>query len=271
MSSFTVTNTTNGKTNTLANTLTANNLGQTIPGYKQAGVSISAGLITNAAIEATTTGYKTSGTDLGNLYCAKYIEYRSGETGGIDVSNYSSCTIVMCGGGGGGAGGGSGPASGYRPGGPGGKGGINIIQKIPLAGVTTINYNVGNGGDGGRGATTPTQTGGFVGTAGNDTVVSISGTTYTAGGGSRGPQRGGPTPPTTPGTINPATQNFTTATLNGGLAGGTVTYNSGPDIVIQVVGTNYAQGGSGGNRASLSAGNSGQAGRPGYLRIYLYP
>ena len=271
MSSFTVTNTTNGKTNTLANTFTANNFGQTIPGYKQDGVSISAGLITNASIEATNTGYKTSGIDLGNSYCAKYIEYRSGETGGIDVSNYSSCTIVMCGGGGGGAGGGAGPASGYRPGGSGGKGGINIIQKILLGGVTTINYTVGNGGAGGRGAMSPTQTGGSVGNSGNDTVVSISGTTYTAGGGLRGAQRAGPTTPGAPGTINPATQNFTTATLNGGLAGGTVNYVSGPNAYIQVVGTNYAQGGSGGNRATIASGNDGQAGRPGYLRIYLYP
>jgi len=270
MSSFTVTNTTNGKTNTLANTLTANNFGQTIPGYKQAGVAIPAGLIANVAIEATNTGYKTSGTDLGITYCAKYIEYLSagGSAGSINVSNYSSCTIVMCGGGGGGGGGGIGPAIIASPGNGGGAGGINIIQKIPLGGVSSINYSVGNGGTGGAGARAPGN--GTDGRPGNSTQVSISSTSYIANGGSGGIVGG--SNPGVPGTITPATQNFTTATLNGGLAGGTVTYDSNTNRAIQVVGTNYGQGGSGGNKRPIGpSANPGNNGSPGYLRVYLYP
>jgi hypothetical protein len=270
MSSFTVTNTTNGTTHTLANTLVDNIFGQKIPGYTQAGVSIPGGLIANVEIEGTTTGYKISGTDLGNLYCAKYTQYTAAGSGSIDVSNYSSCTIVMCGGGGGGSGGGAGPAVNARPGRPGGPGGINIIQKIPLAGVTTINYTVGTRGTGGAGATRPGNQG-SPGVAGNSTQVSISNTTCTANGGSGGTPSG----PINgiPGTITPATQNFTTATLNGGLTGTSnlqYLYNTTNGVINANYFGDLGKGG-GGGRSDTPTGRLGAGGSNGFLRVYLYP
>lgn len=105
MSLYTITNNTNSRTNTLANALAPGAV--SVTGYKQGGVAITSTSLVNSSIESTTTGYKSSGTDIGSIYCVKYNGYAGPASGSIPVSNYSKCTIVMCGGGGGGGGGSS--------------------------------------------------------------------------------------------------------------------------------------------------------------------
>jgi len=263
MSSFTFTNSTNSRTNTLTNTLAPG--ASSVTGYNQEGVAITSTLISNSTIESTTTNYKYSGTDIGNSFCAIYNGSAGPASGTIPVSNYSSCTIVMVGGGGGGGGG----QAATRPqvSGNGGDGGITIVPKIPLSSVTSISYTVGSAGTGGLGAqlyNTPERAV-TVGRAGNATTVTISTTTYTANAGNGGPTQSANSGNGTDGTITPTTQTVTTATLNGPL-----TYNA-TDRVINISASNYGQGGSRGNSATPLIGNSGQAGRPGYLRIYFYP
>lgn len=172
-----------------------------------------------------------------------------------------------------GGGGQASPIPAQQSGQAGGDGGITIIENIPLSSVTTISYSVGTGGSAGLGKQinplSPSfQRASTSGGAGNSTNVVVSSTTYTANGGG-----GGQTPPVQPtftppvGTITPATQTVTTATLNGPLA-----YQSTPDRVITVSTINYCQGGAGGNGSpTVNVGNNGQAGRPGYVRLYFYP
>jgi len=125
MSNYRITNTTNGNTNTFPTTFEPGNT--VVTGYKQAGSNIIFASLVDSTIEGTTTGYKSSGTDIGNSFCAIYNNHTGPSTGTINVANYSTCTIVMCGGGGGG-GGGSRFNSVQQPGGIGGNGGITIIK-----------------------------------------------------------------------------------------------------------------------------------------------
>lgn len=264
MSLYTITNNTNSRTATLANALAPG--ASSVTGYNQGGVAITGSAISNTPIESTTTGYKYSGTDIGNSFCAIYNDSAGPSSGTIPVSNYSSCTIVMVGGGGGGGGStiSTGPTINA---GSGGDGGITILPKIPLSSVTSISYTVGSGGARGLGAqilTVPTRAA-TVGSAGNATTVTISTTTYTASAGNGGPTQSANAGNGTDGAITPTTQTVTTATLNGPL-----TYNA-TNRVINFSTTNYGQGGSGGNSISPLIGNQGQVGNPGYLRVYLYP
>jgi len=266
MSNYRITNTTNGNTNTFPTTFEPGNT--VVTGYKQAGSNIIFASLVDSTIEGTTTGYKSSGTDIGNSFCAIYNNHTGPSTGTINVANYSTCTIVMCGGGGGG-GGGSRFNSVQQPGGIGGNGGITIIKNIDVSSLTTISYQVGRAGNAGLGeqneTVTPTaQRASTAGGSGIATNVVISPTTYTANGGGGG-SNGQPLSNGADGTISPTTQNYSSATLNGPL-----TYQTTPDRVINISSTNYGQGGSGGT-STPSRGNDGQAGRPGYLRVYLYP
>ncbi len=264
MSSFKVTNTTNSRSNTLTNTFAPGNT--VVTGYKQAGSNIIFASLLDSTIESTTTGYKSSGTDIGNSFCAIYNDASGPGSGVINVSNYSKCTIVMIGGGGGGGGGQSSPFLNPKTSGNGGDGGITIIQQVNISSLTTIPYSVGSAGNGGQGENSILQIAANKGNSGNATTVTISGTTYSANGGG-----GGPTSPGagngTDGTISPATQSVTTATLNGPL-----TYNA-TNRVINISSTNYGQGGAGGKSSAnqLITGNDGSAGAAGYLRVYLYP
>uniref|UniRef100_A0A6C0HAB1 Uncharacterized protein n=1 Tax=viral metagenome TaxID=1070528 RepID=A0A6C0HAB1_9ZZZZ len=258
MADFSVTNTTNNKTNLLADLLAPGAIGVT--GYSASGITITSTLSVNPTFESITTGYRYQNTDVGTRYCLKYNTHTAG-TGAIDVSNFSTCTIIMCAGGGGGGGGGA-PGTG----GIGGDGGITIIPNVNIVNAGTINYSVGSAGLGGIGANKSNpflQIPGKDGQNGGATIVSVSGgSTYTANGGVGGQS---PSGNGAAGTITPATQNFTTATLNGPLTYQTVSR------VITVSSTNYGQGGSGGGNNSPTQGISGQKGTPGYLRIYLYP
>jgi len=265
MSFYQVSNPTNGRSSTLANTFAPGAV--TIPGYTQGGASITFSPISSTTIESATTGYQSSGTDIGNSFCAKYNGYAGPTTGSIPVSNYSSCTIVMIGGGGGGGGSTTAlsPAS-PTTAGSGGDGGITIIRNIPLSSATTISYTVGSAGTGGGGSNNIVpRRAATVGNAGNATTVNVSGTTYSANGGSGGPTQSPASGNGSNGTITPTTQNFTTATLNGAL-----TYNA-TNRVINFSSTNYGQGGAGGGSGSSLVGGAGTAGTAGYLRIYLYP
>jgi hypothetical protein len=146
MSNYNITNNTNSRTNTLANTLAPGAV--SVTGYNQGGASITSTLLQDSTIEPTTTGYKSSGTDIGNSYCAIYDG--STESRSIPVANYSSCTLVICGAGGGG--GGSRGSLTPSTGGAGGDGGIDITPRIPLSGVSTINVTIGTGGARGLGS-----------------------------------------------------------------------------------------------------------------------
>jgi hypothetical protein len=269
MSFFIVTNTTNSRSNTLANTLAPGS--ESISGYTQGGASITSTSLVNSTIESTTTNYKYTATDIGNSFCAIYNGYAGPRTGTLPVENYSKCTIVMCGGGGGGGGGGSTDPT-QQTGGSGGDGGITIIKDINISSLTSITYTVGSGGSAGLGwqVLPPTRTA-TAGGAGNATNVVISSTTYTANAGNGGAAASQPTKtPGNAGNIVPTTQSYTSATLNGPL-----TYQTTPDRNITISSTTYGQGGSSGTGPTTPIptlrGNNGQAGRPGYLRIYLYP
>jgi hypothetical protein len=267
MSLYTITNNTNSRTNTLANALAPGAV--SVTGYNQGGASITSTLLLDTTIEPTTTGYKSSGTDIGNSYCAMY----DGSTGtrSIPVANYSSCTLVMCGAGGGG--GGSRGSLTPSTAGPGGDGGIDIITpRIPLSGVSTINVTIGTGGARGLGAqyTTIPPRAATAGSAGNATTVTISPTiSYTANAGNGGGTT--PSPAATNGNITPAPMaplGGLTRNLNGPLK-----YN-GPVRVITLGGATYGQGGAGGNlnpAGNANNGNNGVVGYNGYVRVYLYP
>jgi len=139
MSSFIVNNNTNGKSNTLANTLEPGTVA--LSEYKQDGTSLTFVSIVNPTIESCTTGYLKSGTDIGKVYCTAIISDVLGNLGSqpagtksetIPVTNYSSCSIIMCGAGGGGGGAGGTRAPGpvkvpLRPGGGGGGGGEGAL------------------------------------------------------------------------------------------------------------------------------------------------
>ena len=268
MSLYNITNNTNSRTNTLANALAPG--ASSVTGYNQGGVAITGSAISDIPIESTPTGYKSSDTDIGSIYCAIYNGSAGPTSGSIPVSNYSKCAIVMCGGGGGAGGSKANPIFNPQFGGAGGDGGITIIKDIDVSSLTTISYQVGSGGAGGIGennafpARQPAQAGG----AGNATIVTISPTTtYTANGGSGG--QGAQVQPAgagTPGNITPTTQTYTSASLNGPL-----TYQTTPDRIINISSTNYCQGGVPGGNKNQVQGQSGGAGRPGYLRVYLYP
>jgi hypothetical protein len=262
MSNYNITNNTNSRTNTLANTLAPGAV--SITGYNQGGASITSTSLVSSPIEATTTGYKSSGTDIGNSYCAIY----DGSTGSrsIPVANYSSCTLVMCGAGGGG--GGSRGLVTPSTAGPGGDGGINIIPKIPLSGVPTINITIGTGGARGVGFQIFPVRAATAGSAGNVTTVTISPTiTYTANAGNGGATT--PTPAATNGNVTPAP-----ITPIGDLPrslNGPLNYNA-TARVITVGGATYGQGGAGGTlNPANNNGNNGVVGYNGYVRVYLYP
>jgi hypothetical protein len=177
MSNYRITNTTNSRSNTLTNTFAPGNT--VVTGYKQAGSDIIFASLVDSTIESTPTNYKSSGTDIGNSFCAIYNGSAGPATGSIPVSNYSSCTIVMVGGGGGGGGSITSPPRQPINAGSAGYGGITIVPKIPLSSVTSISYTVGSGGAGGLGAqnfNTPIRAA-TVGSAGNATTVTISTTT----------------------------------------------------------------------------------------------
>ena len=269
MSNYNITNNTNSRTNTLANTLAPGAV--SVTGYNQGGASITSTSLVNSTIESTTTGYKSSGTDIGSIYSAIYNGSAGPATGIVPVANYSSCTLVMCGGGGGAGGSKANPSLNPQFGGTGGAGGISIYEKIPLVGVSNISYSVGTGGAGGAGEFVPALPGrqpAQAGGVGNATIVTISPTTtYTANGGSGG--QGAQVQPAgagTPGNITPTTQTYTSASLNGPL-----TYQTTPYALINISSVNYAQGGVPGTNKTPIQGQSGGAGRPGYVRVYLYP
>lgn len=270
MSSFSITNNTNGNTNTLSNTLSPGAV--SVTGYNQGGASITSTLISNTTIESTTTGYKYQSTDIGTIYCAIYNGYAGPASGTLPVANYSKCTIVMCGGGGGGGGGDESPLTSQQNGGIGGNGGITIIENIDVSSLTTITYQVGSGGAAGQGEQiAPPITTSKAGGSGNSTIVTITPTSiYTANAGNGGAAGSQTKTPGNAGNIIPTAQTYTSATLNGPL-----TYQTTPDRIINISSTNYGQGGNGGtgpnNAVPTIKGNDGQAGRPGYLRIYLYP
>lgn len=270
MSNFKITNAANNRTNTLANTFMPGAV--TIPGYRQAGAAITASSLVNSAVEGVTTGYKSGGLDIGNSFCAIYNNYIAGTPATLNVANYSSCTIVMCGGGGGGGGGGRNPAR--APGGQGGSGGITIVEKILLTGINTIQIiGVGSGGFGGQGAQAPRSNNGQPGSPGGVTSLLIGATQYLANGGigGQGAPAAVPGTPGAQGNITPATQNISVANLNG--TPGIVVY-SAPTRTITVPGINPSTrglGGAGGAGAAGSTGGNGATGNNGYLRIYLYP
>ncbi len=268
MSNYNITNNTNSRTNTLANTLAPGAV--SVTGYNQGGASITSTSLLDSTIESTPTSYKYQGTDIGSIYCAISHNAAGPGSGVINVSNYSKCAIVMCGGGGGAGGSKANPNLNPQFGGAGGDGGITIIKDIDVSSLTTISYQVGSGGAGGIGENNalpvrqPAQAGGV----GNATIVRITPTTtYTANGGNGG--QGAQVQPAgagTPGNITPTTQTYTSATLNGPL-----TYQTTPDRIINISSTNYCQGGVPGGNKNQFQGQSGGPGSPGYLRIYLYP
>ena len=257
MSNFVIKNNTTGRTNTFTPGAV------TIPGYTQAGAVITASSLVNSAVEGFTSGYASGGVDVGNSFCAVYNDFPlAGSAGSLSVSNYSSCTIVMCGGGGGGSGS---PAG--TPAGRGGSGGITIYKNIPLSGVTNINYSVGSAGNGGVGHRARPLRNATPGNSGNATTVTISSTTYTANGGIFGQTSGGKGADGTITPSNPTT--YPTAALNSA-----VTYQTTPNKVISVPYSNGIAlcgiGGEGGF-ANGTNGNAGVAGGGGFVRIYLYP
>ena len=266
MSNYQIKNNTTGRTNTLANTFLPGSV--TIPGYRQAGAAITASSLVNSAVEGVTTGYKSGNVDIGNSFCAVYNVYVNSAATSLTVANYSSCTIVMCGGGGGGGGGGRNPGRGN--GGQGGSGGITIVQNIPLTGINTIQIiEVGSGGVGGQGGQAPRAQNGLPGTPGSATKLLIGATQYLAnsGGGGNGAPGAGPGTPGAAGGTTPSTQNISATNLNG-----TVEYQT-TNRTITVANISPSTRGLGGQGGSggTNAGGAGGPGNNGYLRIYLYP
>jgi hypothetical protein len=266
---------------------TANNATD-VPTYKQAGTAISLSPRTGPSLEtANPTGYSVSGTDLGQTYCAKYVEY-AGNVGTtptpytfpITAGKYSSIKIVMCGGGGGsGGGGGNGttPLGRNKNGGDGGDAGDGGIYVSPAATpipstTTVISIQVGGAGQGGNDGPSQNQAGkgGGAGNYGNDGGVSIvyigptSGTAAATSNGGIGGQGGNGASANDGGNKggsgdsgSPADTN--TATYNNGLS------VTGPSRTVQQTpsGSVYCQGG-------IFTSGSSVDGKPGYVRIYLY-
>jgi len=311
MSSFTVTNSTNGNSNTLPTTLSP---GGTIPltGYTEQGSSITYTSLVNPTIESCTTDYLQSGTDIGNQYCvtisSQIISNPTSspagpapegiQSGTIPVSNYSSCSIIMCGGGGGGGGAGGSSFPGISPGstpgtfaggagGAGGDGALVIINRYPLSDINTISYSVPrvvNGGLGGNNGFPGPGNAGQNGQPGGACIITFSdGNSITTNGGSGGNRgTGGNRSNRTPGTAG-------TSGTNGNIVS-TITYTPYPaptstnfvnliyndtNDVIQVSSpaTVCCQGGAGGNTTTIGtpAANAGGGGRAVFVRIYLYP
>jgi hypothetical protein len=275
MSNFVVKNNTNSKTNTLTNTLITG--ATTIPGYRQADADITGSVLLIPAVEAATTGYRSGGVDIGNSYCVKYVDYTS--SGTLNVANYSSCTIVMCGGGGGG-GGGSRSVNAtpiIRTGGAGGVAGFSFLQRIPLTGITSIPITVGTGGPGGAGQPrggSPSSV--QEGTAGNASIVVIGSTSYTANSGTGGfsstvnPALNGTAGSQTPTSPDPYT---TSTTFNGPFVYVKI-QNLRAGRTITIGGINYGTGGTSGigtPTGNANGGSAGGTGGNGFVRIYLYP
>jgi hypothetical protein len=271
MSNFKITNTTNGKTNTLSNTLRSG--ATTIPGYREAGAAITGTALVNSTIEGATTGYRSGGVDIGTQFCAIYNESFTGTSVSLGVENYSSCSIVMCGGGGGGGGGARSPGTPQIRGGGGGPAGGSIIQRIPLTGINSITYTVGNAGSGGAGSSgSPVNLRAKPGNAGNASIVVIGAVEYRANGGGGGLVN--PATAGSKGTISPTATFPTPATLNGPVVfqpAGTIV-PPGPVSSPSDIRGGAGQPGVGVPGPSTSvAGNAGNPGGGGYVRIYLYP
>jgi len=294
MSSFTVTNTTNSRSNTLANTLAPG--ASSVTGYKQGGSVIPSTSLVNSTIESTTTNYKYQGTDIGNSFCAYYIQ----GSATIPVSNYSKMSIIMCGGGGGGGGGGgaghrsNGQAKGGA-GGAGGDGGITVVSSFPISTYNSVSISVGTAGGAGNGGlnsqwnqpgsnNSPDGKDGNAGGAGNATTVQISGgPSFTANGGVGGQSgQGGPSSNNSTGGSGAAggagnvTSNSPYTAYNAGTSYVNISSinTTNKDLVSQ--GTTYCNGGSAGAGSNGAPGNTnyapnGNAGTNGFCRIYLYP
>jgi hypothetical protein len=301
MSSFTVTNSTNGNSNTLPTTLSP---GDTIPltGYTQVGSSITYTSLVNPTIESTTTGYLQSGTDIGNVYCV-YISSQiisnpanspagpapAGiKSGTIPVSNYSTCSIIMCGGGGGGGGGGGTSLPipvqpgvfGGGAGAAGGDGALVIIDRYPISTINTISYQVprlATGGIGGNQNVGPSGFNGRPGQAGGACIITFSDANSirtnggNGGNGGQGGQRenrqpGRPGTAGTSGTIQ-STITYTSYPAPTTTSFVNLNYNdTNRAIVITAPSTQCCQGGAGG-----PARGAGSGGRAVFVRIYLYP
>jgi len=256
---YRIKNDTTGRTSTLFSALSSSGA-VPIPGYRAAVTgSLTGTTLINVLIEGATTGYKINDLDLGNVYCPRYATFTV--SGQEQVRQYSSCTILMIGGGGGGGG------SQIQPtltGGAGGDGGISIFERVPLSGVTAVTVVVGTAGGSGLGFQTTPPRIATAGNTGNSTSVTFtSGAVYTANGGSGGPLSN---PDAPSGDVTPTGGITFQGSLNGFF-----TYQYTPDRVITVGVTNYGQGGAGGNIQTPTQGSSGVVGRPGYVRIYLYP
>jgi hypothetical protein len=284
-----------GKATIVETIYTTSNV-EAVPTYKQAGTVINLSPRTGPSLEATTTGYSISGTDLGQTYCVTYVEY-TGNVASTPTSTptayslpitsgkYSSIKIVMCGGGAGGCGGGG---NGTRnvgqqrftnqggSGGNGGDGGIYVsATDIPIPSTTTtISVQVGSGGRlGGMGANRPgpssgAGTPGTAGTSGSSSIVSVGATVVaTANGGNAGNAGtgGATTTSGTPGNNggNGSPGDSNTATYNNALS------VTGPAGTVQKipVGSYYCKGGRGGSNINAVTSLNGY---PGYVRIYLY-
>ena len=299
MSNLYVYSNANSASNTLDTALTPGGT-VSITGYTQAGSSITFTSIVNPTIESSTTGYKSSGTDIGNSYCV-YIAADiigntpatpASKTGTIDVSNYSSCSIIMCGSGGGGStpGGTSiatplipGPGT-PAPGGVGAAGGDGaavIINRYPLTNINSISYTVARSGAGAASAGTPapgvgTATPGQNGTAGSATNITFSDSNTITTNGGNGANRGnaGVYQTGTPGTdgtsgnagnivSNISYTPYPVATSTNFV---NLIYNSQTNL-IQVTNTTPATTCRQGGPLGLSPTSHG---KPGYVRIYLY-
>jgi len=266
-------------------------------------------------VHANLTGYSEFGTELFSnptspyaQVCAFYIESAQPTfTSPYNVSQYTSCTILMAGGGGGGGGGGGpsydgpGQRTAGGAGGQGGDGGISIYKDVAIPNsVNTISFGVGNGGAAGNGGAvnninSPAISPGNNGGSGNATFVTIGPATYIANGGGGGQKgTGGPRTSIAPGAtggdgtsgnINPSTPTGGTGVANFNASiirennGNSFLYNSVNRVITLAPGsgtnTSYVQGGSRGVAGQpapspLGAGNAGNAGNAGYCRIYFY-
>jgi len=261
MSVYTTTNSTTGRSNTFENLFRPGNT--VVPGYIQIN-PLSYDPVVNSGVEGTAiTGYESGGVDIGTLFCPKISGFiNSNNT--VPVSNYSKCTIVMCGAGGGGGGGGRNPARGT--GGTGGAGGITIVQNVPLEGVNNIVVVIGQGGQGGPAAQAPFGTNALPGFPGNETRVDIGATQYIANGGAGGDGAPitGPGTPGAPGNTTPSTQNFSDVILVSGLQ----YQKTNTKINVPTVGI-FGPGGPGGT-GGPTTGTLGGDGSNGYVRLYFY-
>lgn len=289
----------NGKTNTLDEIFrTQGGTPANVTDYKNQSKGVTFATIENNAIESTNTanrslqtGYSSQGTEIADIgYSAYFFNRAAGASATFDISNYSSCSIIMCGGGGGGGGGGDGAYFQiYTPGGDGGNGGdggIIIIRDYDISAFNSVQIQSANNGGGGQGAPSVGQANN--GTSGNDTIVTFSPTiSFNAQGGGRGNAGNSSTPngSGTPGnngaqgswSTNAPAQSYSTYSPPGNViqTGQFVDmpeYTPQFHIIVTSNSTTYCQGGGGGqgaNQFSVSA-QDGDPGYDGYARIYLY-